>query len=105
LKKDGTLWAWGYNEYGQLGCGTYSINIMKPVQAQGLADITAIASGESHSLALKSDGTVWTWGEGGTAVDSSVPMQIKELNGMTFIAAGGSHSLQKKLMELWGMGQ
>jgi len=61
LKSDGTVWAWGYNSYGQLGDGT-TTNRSTPVQVSSLSNVTAIAGGNSHSLALKSDGTVLAWG-------------------------------------------
>jgi alpha-tubulin suppressor-like RCC1 family protein len=58
LKNDGTVWAWGYNYYGELGNGTTN-NSNVPVQVSGLTGITAIAGSIHHSLALKNDGTVW----------------------------------------------
>ena len=61
LKSDGTVWAWGQNERGQLGDGTTS-NRSTPVQVSNLTGVIAIAAGDSQSLALKSDGTVWAWG-------------------------------------------
>ena len=63
VKSDGTVWAWGCNDYGQLGDGT-TTNRLTPVQTSGLAGVgfTAIAAGGAHSLAVKSDGTVWAWG-------------------------------------------
>ena len=51
LKSDGTVLAWGRNDYGQ-----------SAVPA-GLSDVVAIAAGGQHSLALKSDGTVVAWGD------------------------------------------
>ncbi|HPM63323.1 MAG TPA: hypothetical protein PLM88_02200 [Bacillota bacterium] len=63
LRSDGTVWAWGANNKGQLGDGTYSDSFEKPVQVDGLSDVKAIAAGESHSLAVKTDGTVWCWGD------------------------------------------
>src|SRR5207253_3823110 len=67
LKSNGTVWAWGLNEEGQLGNGTL-IDSNTPVQVLGsggagyLTGVTAIAGGVRQSLALKSDGTVWAWG-------------------------------------------
>ncbi|MCK5161111.1 MAG: hypothetical protein KAQ99_06005, partial [Candidatus Aureabacteria bacterium] len=60
---DGTVWAWGYNGYGQIGIGSDIPSEQPiPVQVPGLAGIIDIAGGGSHNLAVKSDGTVWAWG-------------------------------------------
>lgn len=82
LKSDGTVWAWGYNEDGELGDRT-NINKSTPVQIIGFSDVIAIAGGEYHSLALRLDGTVWAWGYNedgqlgnGTNTDSNTPVQV-----------------------------
>ncbi len=68
LKSDGTVWAWGNNDYGQLGDGTTTFSL-SPVQVKDptnpsgfLTGVTAIAAGWAHSVALKSDGSAWGWG-------------------------------------------
>jgi uncharacterized repeat protein (TIGR01451 family) len=66
LKGDGTVWAWGINDSGQLGDGTAADMRTMPVQVAGLAGVDAIAAGGCHSLVAKADGTVWTWGCGGS---------------------------------------
>ncbi len=60
LKTDGTLWAWGGNEDGQLGCGTTE-PALQPVQI--LDQVTAMSAGDYHAAALRADGTLWTWGD------------------------------------------
>ena len=68
LKTDGTVWAWGSNGNGRLGDGTYTDNrnpvkVKDPTDASGfLTGVTAIAAGAAHSIALKTNKTVWTWG-------------------------------------------
>ena len=57
----GTLWAWGYNFWGELGDGT-TTDRATPVQVNGLSDVTAAAAAIYHTLAVKSDGTVYAWG-------------------------------------------
>src|SRR5437899_12265501 len=58
----GTVSAWGDNSFGELGNGTNTAS-NTPMQVSGLSGVTAIAGGELHSLALKSDGTVRAWGQ------------------------------------------
>jgi alpha-tubulin suppressor-like RCC1 family protein len=66
LKSDGSVWVWGDNNSGQLGNGTADTSPHPtPNQASGLSSIIAIEAGEHHVVALKSDGTVWTWGNNG----------------------------------------
>lgn len=88
LSSDGKVWTWGKNNYGQLGNGTF-VNSRIPVQVTqvtGFTNITAIAVGTDHMLALKNDGTVWAWGANsfgqlgnGTYSLSNVPVQVKLL--------------------------
>ena len=61
LKADGTLWAWGSNNYGELGDGT-TTNSSTPVQeATQASDWVAVDVGDWHTVALKADGTLWAW--------------------------------------------
>ena len=104
LKSDGTAWAWGFNNQGQLGVGTSGSGSDRytPVQVTGLSGATAIAAGYLHSLAIKSDRTLWAWGENfngqlgdGTTTERHTPVQVTGLTGVTAIAGGvgSEHSL------------
>lgn len=64
LKKEGTVWAWGHNDCGQLGIEDGWTNLFHPtaVQVEGLSDIKDIAAGDRFSTALRADGKVWSWG-------------------------------------------
>jgi alpha-tubulin suppressor-like RCC1 family protein len=102
LKNDGTVWAWGWNGYGQLGTGNYA-NSNVPVRVSSITGATAIAGGNGHSLALKSDGTVWAWGRNqfgqlgdGTTTERTLPVQVSSLTGVTAISGGLFHSLALK---------
>jgi len=59
LKKDGTVWVWGYRYYDPDG---KSYRSELPVQVKELPKIMAIACGEYHTLALDKDGYVWCFG-------------------------------------------
>ena len=61
LRNDGTVWAWGTNEDGQLGDGTRE-NRGRPVQVTGITSAVSIAAGQAVSAAVMADGTVRTWG-------------------------------------------
>ncbi|MCX6021495.1 MAG: hypothetical protein NTZ05_07155, partial [Chloroflexi bacterium] len=102
VKSDGTVWAWGQNSSGQLGDNTTN-DSLRPVQVVGpggsqfLTGIVAVSAGGnfssgSHSVALKSDGTVWTWGASSfgelgnnTTTSSSTPVQVLGPGGSGFL--------------------
>ncbi|WP_379128502.1 hypothetical protein [Paenibacillus sp. sgz500958] len=85
LKEDGTVWAWGQNDKGQLGTGNTEDSV-EPKQVKGLSDVESIFSGyqTDHSFAILKDQTVWGWGsnsEGETGTDSKtvavkIPAQV-----------------------------
>ena len=62
IKTDGTLWTWGYNNFGQLGDNSIT---QKSSPAQTIAGGTnwkQVSCGQFHMAAIKTDGTLWTWG-------------------------------------------
>ena len=122
LKTDGTVWSWGNNNDGQLGDGTQTQST-SPIQIVGLTNVKAIAAGyyltadimyqHSHSLALKNDGTVWTWGDNaygqlgdGTTIQRSTPVQVSGLTNVSAIAGGNGRSFAlKNDGTVWGWGE
>jgi alpha-tubulin suppressor-like RCC1 family protein len=89
LKSDGTVWAWGSNEYNQLGIeGIENSNI--PIKVNNLDNIVKVSAGSAKSVALKNDGTVWIWGGGS---GSKVPVKIKNLSNIIDISAGGREEI------------
>ena len=108
LQSDGTVWAWGWNLDGQLGDGSNAsssvpVQVRDPSGTGFLADVVAVAAAASYSMALRSDGSVWTWGDNATGqlgtgvlgTDSTLPVQVKDASGIgtltaiVAIAAGG----------------
>lgn len=112
LQSDGPVWAWGGNWDGQLGDGSFN-NAIVPVPVAGLPrEITQVAAGAAHSLALAKDGSVWSWGanDSGQLGDESklnrnVPEMIKHLQEVQALASGHSHNLAlKKDGTVWAWG-
>jgi len=101
LASDGTVWAWGRNDCGQLGRGFVSSGSSLPQQVVGLSDVVDISAYETHSMALRADGTVWQWGRDLLAVDvcaadsalSATPTQVPGLANIVKISTGRIHSL------------
>ncbi|MFC6883614.1 S8 family serine peptidase [Actinomadura yumaensis] len=113
VRSDGTVWAWGSNDNGQLGDGTTTTRT-GPVQVTGLTGVTAVAAGDAFSLALKSDGTVWAWGsgnqgqlgDGARTPTRTAPAQVSGLTDVAVIAAGAAHALAVRsdgTVRAWGM--
>ena len=113
VRADGTEWAWGWNGYSQLGDGT-TTNSLTPVQVKDPSDpsgfltgVVRVAAAERYSIALKSNGTVWTWGthdyavigrlySGTGSTPQEVAGQVAGLTNVIAIAAGWEHTLALK---------
>ncbi len=118
LKKDGTVWTWGLNDRGQLGNGSDAAQSAEPVQVKSpdgkraLSDVTSIAAGIGHCLALQKDGSVVAWGENivgqlgdGTLIDRFLPVKVEGIKDAASVGAGFYHSLVAcKDGALWGWG-
>ena len=99
VKEDGTLWAWGSNDRGQLGIGS-TVDQWFPAQVGTLSDVAAAAAGIYHSVAAKADGTVWAWGYNaygqlgdGTTTQRITPVQVSGLTNVVAVAAGDLHTV------------
>lgn len=107
IKDDGSLWAWGNNDFGQLGDGSRTKRAT-PVQIG--TGYRAVVAGQYHTLALKTDGSLWAWGynsdgqlgDGSTTIRTS-PVQVG--TGYSAIAAGYRYSIALKADgSLWAWG-
>ncbi|CAJ36967.1 RCC1 domain-containing protein [Methanocella arvoryzae] len=111
IKNDGSLWAWGNNNNGQLGDGTY-INRLVPVLIKDYTDllggnligISSIDGGYGYTVILRNDGTVWTSGNNDAGqlgqrnrADNAVFTQIPNMSNVARIDAGEGHVLALKV--------
>jgi alpha-tubulin suppressor-like RCC1 family protein len=117
LRSDGTVWAWGLGAEGELGNGSTQQSSNVPVQVRGLTHVVAIAAGQYEGYALRSDGSVWAWGSGGSGelgngkqtstYASAVPVKVHNLAHVVAIAAAGAtgYALRRNgTVWAWGYG-
>jgi alpha-tubulin suppressor-like RCC1 family protein len=95
IKTDGTLWSAGANASGQLGDGTIIANLSSPVQIGSLTNWKQVSAGFNSMSAIKTDGTLWTWGYNyygqlgdGTIITKSSPVQIGSLTNWKYVESG-----------------
>ena len=102
LKTDGSLWAWGGNEFGQLGNGrSTNANTPSPTRIGSANDWASVAVGNYHSMAIKTNGSLWTWGlnvygqlgDGSTDSIRVDPYHVAFATDMASVAAGYDHTL------------
>jgi hypothetical protein len=106
LKTDGSLWAWGWNDWG-LGDGSTTTSSVPKQIGTGYS---AVSAGFSNTVALKSDGSLWAWGQNyngqlgdGTTTNSLVPKQIG--TGYSSVAPGRDRTVALKMDgSLWAWG-
>ncbi|WP_066363878.1 RCC1 domain-containing protein [Herbidospora mongoliensis] len=112
VKTDGTVWAWGHNGFAELGDGT-TVNRPTPVQVTGISGVrTALASRSGvHSAAVKTDGTVWTWGSNasgqlgiGAAPRSYVPVRVPGITDAQMVMPGEKSTFAIAAGRLWAWG-
>jgi|GEM_PF-2371924 len=121
IDKDGVVWGWGDNYFGELGYGYDKNSLSTPIMATSPNwHITQIAAGFDFSMGLKDDGTVLTWGlitqDSSTMYDPNTlafqeqkyPVLVSGLEHVVQIAAGASHALvldKDGNMYTWGDNQ
>ncbi len=112
LDADGTVWGWGNDNAGELGQALFggfflgAVKVKSPNFVGDFDQVAAIAAGDIFSVALREDGTVWSWGDNdfgqlgdGTQAGIARPLQVKDPSGQGFlnniqtIAAGNEHVL------------
>jgi alpha-tubulin suppressor-like RCC1 family protein len=115
LKSDGTAWCWGSNTWGQLGNGTVTesatpVRVMTSSSAF-LTSVAEIRVGFDNACAVKTDGTLWCWGEGnygkiGNGTDSNSQYAIQVMTNVAHVAIGdGTTCAVKTDGTVWCFGQ
>ncbi len=114
IRTDGTLWAWGVNWDGQLGLGDsgFGTNRTTPTQVGTGTNWKSVSGGGSHTLAIKTDGTLWAWGRNDSGRlglddinDRCTPTQVGTGTNWKSVSCGGSHTLAIKTDgTLWAWG-
>jgi alpha-tubulin suppressor-like RCC1 family protein len=114
LRANGTLWAWGVNTNGRLGDGTTTPTSSPVSVVGGFTDWIQTVAGASHSVGLRANGTVWTWGLnlGGRLGDDTTTARsspVSVVGGFTdwvYIGVGNAHTLAIRANgTLWSWGQ
>ncbi len=102
IKNDGTLWAWGYNNYGQTGTLNVT-NVAQPYQVGSDSNWSTVSAGFNHSVAIKTNGTLWAWGNNGdgqlgdgTNTDKNTPVQIGTNTNWTQISSAAYFTVALK---------
>lgn len=113
IKMDGTLWGWGQNS-NRLGLGLGNLaNQNLPTQIGTANDWATVSAGNVHSLAVKTNGTLWSWGNGqfgqlGNGLFSSATPNVTQIGTATdwlIVSAGNRFSLAiKNTGTLWSWG-
>ena len=102
VKTNGTIWTWGNNNNGQLG-QNITLNVSSPIQVGPSTDWSQVTGSVSaamdHCAAVKTDGTIWTWGLGANGrtghnndINLSSPVQVGALTTWSKASLGGNHT-------------
>ena len=112
IKTDGTLWAWGSNQFGRLGLGNTTYSYSSPKQVGSLTTWSIISAGGRQSFSIKTDGTLWSWGQNaygqlglGNRTYYSSPKQVGALTNWSKINCGSLTVMAINTVgALWGWG-
>ena len=117
VKQDGSVWSWS-DIFFSGSCGTGTPEIEPPLtwlQVSGMSDVRSIKTRFNNTIAVKNDGSLWTWGNNssgqlgdGTINSSKVPLRVTSLSDVKAVGQGDSTSLALKTdgtVWQWGNGQ
>ncbi len=111
IENDGSLWAWGSNEFGQLGIGsTTSPYELLPTKV--MENVSSVSAAWNHTVAIRMDGSLWAWGSNEfgqlgigytTSPYESLPTKVME--NVYSVSAGGNHTVAIRMDgSLWAWG-
>ena len=112
-KTDGTLWCWGDNSSGKLGIGDKPNQFQSsPCKVTKAKDWKTVSSGTNHTCALKSDGTLWCWGDNsvgelgiGNTVIKKSPVKVNKATNWKTVSAGDNFTCGRKAGTVWCWGK
>ncbi|MCL2873716.1 MAG: stalk domain-containing protein [Defluviitaleaceae bacterium] len=109
ITNDGELWAWGNNQWGQLGDGTMTSRL-NPVKI--MDNVVTVSTSSMYALAVRTDGSLWAWGSNifgqfgngiRTGIEQSTPVRIME--DVISVSSGTDHVLAiRSDGSLWAWG-
>lgn len=122
IKTDGSLWMWGFDNYGQIGVGGNVIGKIGSIQYEPIKvmdDVAAVSCGAEHTAAIKTDGSLWMWGNnisgqlgngggGNTQTEYGIAYQnvpLKVMDGVIAVSCGSDYTAAIKTDgSLWAWG-
>jgi alpha-tubulin suppressor-like RCC1 family protein len=112
IKKDGSLWSWGYNSHGMLGLGDYMVERDTPQPVPGGGVWVSVSAGHRHTMAIKADGSLWACGGNynGQLGDGSFDerhsfVPVGSATDWAAVAVGNNHTLAvRDNGDLWAWG-
>ena len=113
IKTDGSLWAWGSNGYGRLGDGTTTNFRLTPIPVEIQGSVASVSAGNSYTMAIKADGSLWAWGYNGqgelgdgTTTNRFTPVEILNSVASVSVVFGSAYTKAIKIDgSLWAWGR
>ena len=114
IQADGSLWTWGFNDFGQLGDGTTEHRLAPMIRVGADNHWASVAAGAGHTVAIRADGSLWAWGANwngqlgdGTTEDRLSPVRVGSDNNWASVSVGMIHTVAVRTdgsLWAWGSG-